>query len=136
MNRFIAYRHTGADPDRLNLILPAARDAFSERGEETYCTFFDEENFKSSSYTPRQIMDHAFAKIEEMGSLFIILDTEDKSEGMIMEVGFCIAKGIKMAIAKKKGINNTYLPDMADLSYEYDSIEDFKKGIASMPVSF
>ena len=133
MGRFIAYRHTGADPERLEEILPAVRDAFAQRGEETYCTYFDELEFKSSGMRPRAIMDHAFQKIEELGGLFVVIDGPEKSEGMILEIGFCIARAIPFVVAKKRGVTGTYIPDMTDYNFEYDGIEGLAKGIAALP---
>lgn len=126
MGYFIAYRHTGADPERLNKLLPIICNGLKARGEKVYCTYFDEIKFKSSGHKPHQIMEHAFSKIEEMGKLFVVIDSAKKSEGMLVEVGYCIARGIKIIVAKRAGVNNTYIPSMAQVYFEYDDIKDIK----------
>ncbi len=83
------------------MLLPAVCESLRERGEDVYCTYFDEDKFRSSGKSNRQIMEHAFSKIEEQGALFVVLDGEEKSEGMLMEVGFCAAKGVSMIVAKR-----------------------------------
>lgn len=123
MGYFIAYRHTGAVPEQLEAMLPAVRDTFVEAGHEAYCTYFDEASFQDKGLGPREIMEHAFSKIEELGNLFVIVDSTEKSEGMILEVGYCIAKSIPFAVAKRKGVD-TYLDKLTDTSFEYKDTAD------------
>lgn len=123
MGYFIAYRHTGADLKQLDTMLPAVRDAFAGKGKEAYCTYFDEASFQDKGLGPREIMEHAFKKIEELGGLFVIVDSSEKSEGMIMEVGYCIAQKIPFMVAKREGVS-TYLDKMTSSSFEYKDVEE------------
>ncbi len=132
MGYLIAYRHTGADPAYLDKLLPAVRDAFSSGGVDTYCTYFDEASFQQEHLTPEKIMEHAFTKIEELGGLFVLLDGEEKSDGQIMEVGYCIAKDIPFIVAKRRSVANTYIHRMTNRSFEYDSLEELASGIKTV----
>ena len=132
MGFFVAYRHTGADPEYLNELLTTVRDAFSDGGHEIYCTFFDADNLKNKGYTPPQIMDHAFSRIEEIGELFVLIDGPDKSDGQLMEVGFCLAKSIPFIVAKRNSVTNTYIDQMTDDSFGYDDLEGLKTGIKNL----
>lgn len=132
MGYFIAYRHTGADPAYLNELLPAVRDAFAESGVETYCTFFDEAEFQDKKMSPAVIMQHAFGKIDEMGGLFVLVDGTDKSDGQLMEVGYCLAKGIPFVVAKRGTVNNTYIDQLAAESFVYDDPESLRYGIINV----
>lgn len=135
MGYFVAYRHTGADPERLNVLLPAVCESLKELGQAVYCTYFDDAEFKAKGSKPRQIMEHAFSKIEEMDGLFVVLDGEEKSEGMLMEVGYCVARGLNIVVAKRSGVDNTYVPNMADYSFEYDNVDDLKQKILTLETS-
>jgi hypothetical protein len=129
MGYFVAYRHTGADPERLSMLLPAVCESLRERGEEVYCTYFDEDKFRSSGKTQRQIIEHAFAKINGLGGLFVVLDSNEKSEGMLMEIGYCLANNLNIVVAKKRDLGSTHVPDMANHTFEYDDIRDLKESI-------
>lgn len=129
MGYLIAYRHTGADPEYLAEMMPAVRDAFVNCGTEIYCTYFDDDEFKGNGMQAKEIMAHAFKKIDELGGLFVLLDGPEKSEGQLMEVGYCIAKGIPFIVAKRRSVNNTYLHQMTDHFFEYDDIDELKSGI-------
>ncbi len=123
MGYFIAYRHTGADLAELEAMLPAVRDVFVEAGHETYCTYFDAAYFRDKGHGPREIMHHAFSKIEELGKLLVIVNSTERSEGMILEVGYCMAKSIPFIVAKRKGVTS-YLDQLTDDSFEYNNVDE------------
>lgn len=135
MKTFVAFRFTGEDPKVLEPLLTAVRDSLTNKGVEVYCTFFDEAEFQDKSLTARQIMDHAFAIIDNTDFLFVVQTSESKSEGMLMEVGYCLAKHIPIAVANKKGITGTYVPQMADLLIEWESTEDLATKIQKSNLS-
>lgn len=132
MKTFIAYRFTGEDPKDLGPIQEAIRSGFLQRGVEAYSTFFDEEDFLNKSMNARQIMDHAFQKIDDSDFLFVILTSDNKSEGMLMEIGYCIAKKIPIIVAVKSSAGSTYVPDMAELSFKWDSVDDLRAKIEDL----
>lgn len=129
MEAFIAYRHTGESMEDLEVLLGGTRDALARAGVNAYCTFFDDAEFQNKAFGARQIMQHAFEMIDTKDMLFVIQTSENKSEGMIMEVGYCIAKGIPIVVAVKNGVQNTYLPDMADLQIQWDTIDNLHQQI-------
>ena len=121
---FIAYRHTGADENRLAELLPAVKNALENAGHEIYCTYFMNDDFVGANLTNRQIMDQAFAQIENIGQVIIILDTNDKSEGMLMEIGYCYAKKIPTTLLTNDRVTGTYVTEMVDRVINYNVIND------------
>ena len=132
MGYLIAYRHTGADPAYLEQLLPLVREAFSDAGVDTYCTFFDEASFQQKHLTPQDIMTHAFEKIEELGGLFVLIDGEEKSDGQLIEVGYCLAKNIPVIVAKRRSVKNTYVDKMTETSFTYETLEELVEGIVAI----
>jgi len=126
---FLAYRHTGVNKSELEALLHPVRDALEADGSRVYCTYFNEGNFKDAGIGPAEIMHHAFSKIEEMGSLFVLIDSEQKSEGMIMEIGYCIAKDIPITVSVRDGVTGTYLPDMTGNVIRYTDVNDLVQKI-------
>jgi nucleoside 2-deoxyribosyltransferase len=84
--------------------------------------------------TAGEIMAHAFSVIDSSEFLFVILASEEKSEGMILEVGYCIAKGIPVIIAVKEGVKNTYLPEMGKKTFVWRDNQDLSAKIAELGV--
>lgn len=127
---FVAYKHTGEDPEKLREILTLVKDAFSSVGVEVRCTFFKEDHFKREAMTPRAIMEHAFRIIDDgCDALFVLQSSANKSEGMILEVGYCRAKGVPVIVAVQKGVSNTYLPEMGDHTFSWETPKQLINGI-------
>lgn len=114
MKTFISYRHTGEKTEELEPLLTSICESLASSGVDTYCTFFNQDEFMGQSLGPHQIMYKAFEIIDDSDFLLVIQASEKKSEGMLMEVGYCIAKKIPVVVAVKEGIDDTYLPDMAN----------------------
>ena len=43
---------------------------------------------------------------------------------MLMEVGYAFSRGKRIVIAIKKGVENTYLPEMGDKTLYFEDIGD------------
>jgi nucleoside 2-deoxyribosyltransferase len=132
---FIAYRHTGEKTEYLEELLGAVRDALAKVDVEAYCTFFDEAEFQDKSLEAYQIMEHAFSVIDESDMLFVIQTSENKSEGMLMEVGYCIAKDIPIVVAASSKVKQSYLSEMATASFKWDDLQDLQKLIKQADLS-
>lgn len=131
MKTFISYRHTGESHTALEALLKPIKGSLSKAGVDGYCTFFEEAEFQNKSFGPKEIMDHAFAIIDEVDFLFVVQTSDNKSEGMLMEVGYCIAKGIPVVTATKDTVEYTYLPDMSSLSFQWKDASDLANQIAN-----
>ncbi len=129
MKTFIAYRSTGEDPQQLEPLLTALQDTLKSRGIEAYCTFFDEQMIKDKKLDQRQIIEHAFTEIDKVDFLFVLLTSDNKSEGMLMEIGYCLAKGIPIVAAVKTGIQGSHIPAVADQHFEWLDIKGLLQAI-------
>ena len=134
MKAFIAYRHKGEDPDHLLGLITSVRDGLTAAGVSAYCTFFDEDSFQEKDYKAREIMEHAFKKIGTVDVLFALMTSDEKSEGMLMEIGYCIAKGIPVVVAVKDTVKLSYVPEMAAFSIVWSDIDDLTEKISELPL--
>lgn len=130
MKVFIAYRSSGEDPKTVEPVLIAIKEAFKGRGTEVYCTFFDD--YIKTSLGTRQIMEHAFGIIDSADFLFVVQTSDNKSEGMLIEVGYCLAKKIPIIVATKDAVTKTHVPAMASQSFKWSSVEDLGKAITDL----
>ncbi len=132
MKAFIAYRFTGEDPAVIEPLLRAIVGAFEKKGITAYCTLLDGLNIQEKGV--RDIMDHAFSVIDDSHFLFVVQTSEAKSEGMIMEVGYCRAKEIPIFVAKKAGVGNTHISQVATASFVWTDTEDLCRKIQRSPL--
>lgn len=132
MRTFIAYRFTGESLAELKPMLEGIVEAFSKRGVEAYCSLFDEPDFQEKGYTQRQIFDYTFSVLDDTDFIFVLQMSKAKSEGMLMEIGYCIAKKKPVVLAQKRGITETYIHEFADTVVQFNTIDDVLQEIQSL----
>ena len=110
---FLAYRFSGESDDVLNERLSLTVESLKQAEIDAYCNFFDNHVMDSKTLSKRQIIDKAFKKIDESDGLFVLIASNDKSEGQLFEVGYSIAKGKKIIAAVQENVT-TYVSDLAD----------------------
>jgi nucleoside 2-deoxyribosyltransferase len=118
---FVSYRHTGADEAEFRPQLDTVMAALREVGVEPLCTLFDA---TAQQAPPEQFMREAFDMIDGCAFLFVLQSSAERSEGMLMEVGYCLAKRIPIVVASHSGITSTYVPGMAQVTFEWANLEE------------
>jgi nucleoside 2-deoxyribosyltransferase len=130
MKVFISYRFTGEKLEDLKALLSPIQKALEEKGASAYCNLSDPElEERSKNFAPEDYVFDAFKILDTCQMLFVVITSESKSEGMILEVGYAIAKGIPVIVALKEGVGNTYLPGMARQVIKWSDVDDLKEKI-------
>ncbi len=124
MKILIAYRFTGEDPVELGETLGKIAGVLREAGHTVYCSIEDEVRFSSEKRTNGDIMRHAFEQLSSSDIVLAFVRSDEKSEGMLLEVGYAMGKGKRIALALKRGTKTTSIQDMADPVIEFDSVDD------------
>lgn len=109
-------------------MLSSVRDEFARLGVDAYCTFFAEDEFRDKDMGARQIMEHAFQTVEARDLLFVVQASTKKSEGMLMEVGRFFGNK-PIVVARRTTVDGTYVPEMADVTYDWSTLEELVEGI-------
>lgn len=133
MKCFLAYRASEADFDEMKKLLSSVRNALDSLKIENYSVLLD--YIAEDDNNGREFMDQAFKKIDISDFLLVIQNYNKRSEGMLMEVGYCIAKGIPVIVAKKNEVTNTYLPDMTRFNIPWDDVDDLLNKIKAFDFS-
>lgn len=128
---FIAYRHTGENLLELEQRLNKIEIALATHKIKSYATLSEEEEFVKDKYSASQIMERAFQKIASMDGLFVLINSNDKSEGQLMEVGYAIAIKKPIVVAYQKDVK-TYVPELATQSVAYRDIDDLVEKIKEL----
>ncbi|MCW8966213.1 MAG: nucleoside 2-deoxyribosyltransferase [Candidatus Pacearchaeota archaeon] len=121
---FLGQAVTGCDFDSLKEESLEIVDLFKSKGLGCYCTLCEGKEFQSNS--KKEIFKHAFEIIDESDILLAVQRNENKSEGLLIEIGYCMANNKKVIIAMQKDVNKTYLPDLFDEVIIFDDFEDLK----------
>jgi nucleoside 2-deoxyribosyltransferase len=133
MKIFLSYRFTGEDPVELQKNLSAIIQTLRGGGYEVYCSIEDEAWFREKKHTNKEIMEHAFKIIDECDLLLAYIKSDEKSEGMLVEIGYFIGKGKPFALALKRGVKTTSIAEMAKPLIEFDALEDLCEKLSQKP---
>lgn len=129
MKIFISYRFTGEDPKELEETLKHICDLLIKKGHSHYCSFWDSGNnglFKKNNFTNKQILEHALKEVDKSDCVVILIKSEDKSEGMLIEIGYALAKKKKIILIIKKGVRTTFVREIADKIIEFENLKEIK----------
>lgn len=126
MKIFISYKFTGEDKKELDKIMNIICNSLKKSGHLPYCTLWDKE---LQSKSKKELFKGAMKKIDESDTLLVFSKSDDKSEGMLMEIGYSMAKGKRIILLIKKDIQKTHLRELIEQIYEFESLKDLEEAV-------
>jgi nucleoside 2-deoxyribosyltransferase len=124
MKVFLSYRFTGEDPKVLKETLQNICDSLKKAGHTYFCSFWKGDFFKDNKYSNKQILNYVLKELDSSDIYLALIKSEDKSEGILIEAGYALAKGKKFYLAIKKGVYTTFMKEIADKVIEFEDIEE------------
>jgi nucleoside 2-deoxyribosyltransferase len=124
MRYYIAYKFTGEDPRELKGTLEHICNLLSEQGHSHYCSFFDPRMINIGN---KRVIERAFNEIDNSNGLLVFIKSKDRSEGMLIEIGYALSKKKKINLLIKKGIETTFVREIADKIIEFNDIKELNK---------
>lgn len=133
MKLFLSYRYTGEDLTILKQIVESICQSLEKAGHSTFCSFGHNDFFKENNYSYKQILEYAFNELDASDYVIAFVKSQDKSEGMFLELGYALAKGKKIILLIKEGVKTVFLPEIAhhviefaDLNELYSNLEELR----------
>lgn len=121
---FLSYRFTGEDINELTEMLGKILAALRSVGHTVYCSIEDEKWFRENHRTNKEILKHALERLDKSDIILAFVKSDQKSEGMLLEVGYMMARGKSFSLALKRGTKTTFLAELAEPLIVFDSIDD------------
>ena len=125
---FISYKFDGEKKDELERDMKKLCDSLRNNKHETYCTLFD----KDLPIENKKLFDRSYKELEDSDVILVLLKSEDKSEGLLMEVGYAVANNKKIILAINDTVRNTCLRDLIDDVIEFSSVDDLVNKISEV----
>ena len=113
MKIYLAYRFTGEDPKVLREDMDRISIALVDMRHEVYCSFDREQFFKDSKFTGKMIVEYSLDKMDGCDAVMAYIKSPEKSEGLLIEMGYAIAKGKAIYLLTGNGVKTTYLHEIA-----------------------
>jgi nucleoside 2-deoxyribosyltransferase len=127
MKIFISFRFTGEEPRALRTAIAGVEESLRAAGHETVCSVWEEEKFAAEKLTPRQILEWAIRELDSADVYFAFVRSPERSEGMLLEAGYALAKGKRFVVAVRRDITTTFLRHLADTLIEYNTDENLRE---------
>ena len=124
MKIFISYRYTGEDLSLLQEIMETIVSKIETKGHEVYCSFGKREFFAEQNFSLKEILDDALQALETSDCIFALVKSSEKSEGMLLELGYAYAKGKNVIVAKQKDATATFIPEIANQLIEFSEVSE------------
>lgn len=131
MNIFLSFRYTGETIERLQEVFYPVRDALQRMGHEVYLSLDDLETWCNEAMPMREKFARTFAKLSAADVLLVIVRSADRSEGMLMEVGYALGQQKEIILVLQEGVE-TYVREVATktiLFKDFDSLLHAVRGI-------
>lgn len=132
MNYFLSYRHTGAEPQRLHTLQYAVKEVFDASEHTFYSTYFHQRLFREHNLSDAEILLQTVHEVDGYDCMLVLLDTEDRSEGMLIEVGYCIAINKPFIVIKNRAVQGYYFPALAQQIIEYTDIAELQRQLKTL----
>ena len=95
----------------------------NEGNHEYYCDFIKERS-NQKQLSLKEIMEKVMGEIDDSDALLVIIKSKEKSEGMLIEIGYAVVKEKKIILAIKKGLKTIWASDLANQIIEFEDIDD------------
>ncbi|MBI1755383.1 nucleoside 2-deoxyribosyltransferase [Candidatus Azambacteria bacterium] len=121
---FLSYRFTGENINELTETLGRILSALRSVGHTVYCSIEDEKWFRENHRINKEILKHALEQLDKSDVILAFVKSDQKSEGMLLEIGYMMARGKSFSLALKQEIKTTFLAELAEPLVEFDSVGD------------
>lgn len=123
MKIFISFRYTGETVENLQQFFYPIRDALEARGFEVYLSLDDLETWGQNELALRDKFTRTFQALAESDCLLVVINTADRSEGMLMEVGYALGQHKPIVLMVQAGVQ-TYVREVASPVVEFQDHSD------------
>ena len=124
----LAYRFTGEDEDRLVKTLEKICSCLKEAGHETYCPVLNPDRPTEK----KDLFLDTLNKLNDADAILALVKSEDKSEGMLMEIGCAIGKGKEFILVINENVKSTHLRELANRIIEFNNVNDLYNKIEQL----
>jgi len=129
---FIGQAVTGQDVEVLKKEMEKINSTLKDGGYSVYSTLKEEGKnvFKKAG----DWVIHAFKQLDKHDVFLVIVRTEHRSEGLLIEIGYALSKGKKIILAINENVKKTYLRDFANETIEWKDFDDLIKKLSKLKI--
>lgn len=125
MKIFISYNFLSSDKNILKEKLQDLSSALESLGHTTFIHWRDKQDWGENGieYSKAEIITNAFKGVEECEYFIAFTETKEKSQGMLLELGYAFAKNKKVVLASVNDPGLQYVQAIAEKVIVSDNFE-------------
>ncbi|HEY5695526.1 MAG TPA: nucleoside 2-deoxyribosyltransferase [Candidatus Saccharimonadales bacterium] len=134
MKLFCSYAYTGEDIAVVKKRTRLVVDTLTAHGHEVYCPLFDEvlAPFQEANDV-KVIFQRAFEAIEQQEALVVIVSSERRSAGQLMEIGAALSRHKPVYLMQHKtAAGSSYLPKLVTKTFIWETDAELQKQLATI----
>jgi len=123
---YVAYKFKEQNLEELKKRLEELSKIIEEATSyKTFIFFRDAQNWGKIKMPIKEVVEKACKAVEKCDA--ILVEATEKANGAYFEAGYAKALNKKVIIVHKTGTETNFLDSIADVSIEYDSLNDLKE---------
>ena len=123
MKIFIAYRYRDTEKVEIRKNVEAVSNGLKIAGHIPFIFARDVQKWGEAHMTLPEIIKRAFEEIDASDAVLAFIDSDEKSEGALMEIGYAYARGKKVIAYIKKGLRYSFVRGIASKTIEFDTVD-------------
>lgn len=131
---FVSFKFTGEEPVELMKNMSAVIGALREKGYKVYCNIESEERYQKEKLTAKQIFEDTLPNLDSSDAVFVFNNSDLRSEGMLIEIGYALAMKKPIIMAAKKGITANSSKAVSTSVIEFESVDDLVQQIKTLEI--
>lgn len=134
MKLFCSYAYTGEDVEVVTNRMQMVVDTLAAQGHEVYCPLFDELVAPlQEANDVKSIFTHAFEGIRRQDATVVIISSERRSEGQLMEIGAALSQDKPVYLMQHdSAVDKSYLPKLVSKTLVWETDEDLKSQLKNV----
>lgn len=129
MKIYVAFRFTGEDPAVLDKELGIIGEILKESGHEVFCSFWQEKYYQDNNFGNKEIINYSLAQLDASDMLVAYIKSNEKSEGMLLEIGYAVGKGKRVIVLIKEGVKTNFVTHLASEVIHYEEFSEFETAL-------
>jgi len=127
MKIFISHKFRGVNVQDLREKLERISFILEKSGHKTFIYFRDREKWQKRNFPFGQVILEAFKQIKKCDILFGFIDSQEMSEGMLLEIGFAKALNKKIILLISKKCSFPIIEAISDQVIKFNDIKQIDK---------
>ncbi len=129
---FISYRFSGENKEQLKKLIEKIHDTIGRAGHRHYSTIFDTDQFANEKWSGKKIMQKSFAEIDSSDVILFLVRGPEISPGMLVELGYALAKNKKLLLAIDKKITESIFRRQITEVIEFETFQGLLSALSKL----